>query len=291
MKKLYPMLLIVAVASLLVFSSCSGKVDSITVTPSATTRAVGYVFELNVTVLPESAARNIIWTSSDPTVATVEDGIITTLISGKTTITASVKGSSKKDVSVLTVAIGCNNNTPGWGENLGVVSFKTKQTWRVGNQEWSDVVMASACRKTTYSGGPWGNQNADCRSNLSGFGDLFSWCAVIRFQDELCPDGWRVPTGTDFAELDIALRGEGSGVSSYTDTLVRDKYITLWGGTYGGYCGIDGQLGGQSWSAYYWSQSERCENHGFRMNFHSDGYTFPQGWLGKDNGFSLRCIR
>ena len=282
-------LLLPTMAVVVMFFSCNRE-ESMTVSPSTTTRAVGCIFTLNVSVSPEGTARNVIWTSSNPEVATVENGIVTALHSGETTITATVKGSNRRDVSIVTVAIGCNNNRPRWGESLGVVSFKTDQIWKVGEQEWSDVVMATACRKTTFSGGPWGNQDADCRSNL-GYGDLFSWCAVIRFQDQLCPDGWRIPSKKDFAQLDVVLRNDGSGQNSYTDTAIRNKYISLWGGTYSGYSGVDGQLGGQGWSAYYWTQSEHSENHGFRMNFHLDGYIFPQGWLSKDNGFVLRCVR
>jgi len=279
------------VVFLFVFSSCDGGKDSVILNHSTTTRAVGCSFTLEAPALPKSVAKKLIWTSSDPTIATVEaGGIVTALAPGKAIITATMKGSNEKGSSILTVALGCNNNTPGWGEDLGTITFKTDQTWTIGDQEWSDVVMATGCRKTTFSGGPWGNQNADCRSN-SNYGDLFSWCAVIRFQDQLCPDGWRVPSEEDFVQLDMALRGEGTGQRSYTDTLVREKYIHLWHGSYGGYSGVDGQLGGQNWSAYYWTQTERCENHGFRMNFHSDGYTFPKGWIGKDNGLVLRCIR
>jgi uncharacterized protein (TIGR02145 family) len=291
MKKLILSLPIVAVFLSFIFSSCQGKSEDVSIVVGAsTTRAIGCDFTLKSA--GSSEGKKAVWTSSDLSVATVENGIVTALSPGEAVITATIKGKRKKQIYHLTVAYGCNNDTPGWGEYLGTVIFKTDRTWKVGNQEWSDVVVASACQKTTFSGGSWGNQNADCRSN-PGYGDLFSWCAVIRFQDELCPDGWRVPTEKDFAILDMELRKGGDGSSSYTDTLVRNKYLELWGGTYSGYCGTDGQLGGQGWSAYYWTQAEHSENHnhGFRMNFHSDGYIFPQGWLSKDNGFALRCVR
>ena len=47
----------------------------------------------------------------------------------------------------------CNDTIPGWGENLGEITFKTNRTWIVGNQEWSEVVMATACQKETYFSG------------------------------------------------------------------------------------------------------------------------------------------
>jgi uncharacterized protein (TIGR02145 family) len=277
------------------FVSCDGKskkVSSVIVTPNSTTRAVGCILPLNATVLPESAVgKNVDWSSSNPDIASVENGIVTTHAPGESVITATVQGTDKKAVCNLTVAHGCNNDTPGWGKTLGRIGFKTDRIWKISNQEWSDAVVASNCKKTTFRGGQVGNQNADCRSNESGHGDLFSWCAVIRFQEFLCPDGWRVPNGKDFAALDIALKNSGDGQSSYTDTVTSHKYLSVWGGTYGGYCGVDGLLGGQDWSAYYWTQDERGADRGYRLNFHSDGYIFPQGWISKDNGFALRCVR
>jgi uncharacterized protein (TIGR02145 family) len=289
MKKILLYTVIAAIASAFVFS-CDGKSKN-TYEPSHTTRAIGCTFTLTAPVLSENSTKqDVTWMSSDSSVATVENGIVTSLSSGKTVITAIVNGSRKKDVCILTVATGCNNHTPNFGTSLGTINFKTDQVWKVGTQEWSDAVISSSCRKTTYSGGSLGNQNADCRSNPE-YGDLFSWCAVIRFQDQLCPDGWRVPHESDFARLDMELKHSGDGQISYVDTLMRDRYTEIWGSRYGGFCGMDGMLGGQGWSAYYWTQAERGTEHGFRMNYHSDGYAFPQGWFSKDNGFMLRCVR
>jgi uncharacterized protein (TIGR02145 family) len=103
----------------------------------------------------------------------------------------------------------CSFQTPKWGDSLGTVGFATSETWKIGNQEWSDAVTATACNKTTFDGGEKTNFNADCRSNPNQKGDLFSWCAVYRFQDQLCPAPWRVPTKKDIIELDIALGGTG----------------------------------------------------------------------------------
>jgi uncharacterized protein YjdB len=61
---------------------------------------------LSATVLPAGAKQTVTWTSSDPTVATVDQtGKITALATGKTTITAtSTDDSSKSDYCVVTVS-------------------------------------------------------------------------------------------------------------------------------------------------------------------------------------------
>jgi uncharacterized protein (TIGR02145 family) len=195
---------------------------------------------------------------------------------------------------------GCNDSVPNWGESLGVVSFKTNQTWIVGNQEWSDVVMATACRKEIFNGGDVEfdgkstetyaeNFKADCRSNPN-FGDLFSWCAVIRFQKQLCLAPWRVPEHTDFEILDIALGGTGEDRKDIP--FINKNYInpTIWGGTYGGGC-ISGTMLHQNSEANYWSLSDGGFMGGFYLTFHSSGYIDPLSYTDKTIGYMLRCVR
>jgi len=185
---------------------------------------------------------------------------------------------------------GCNNNVPNWGESLGIVSFRTERTWVVGKQEWSDVVMATACRKETFDGGKSRKFNADCRSNGS-HGDLFSWCAVMRFQTQLCPDEWRVPTRHDFIALDIALGGNGRHRKNDQHLL---KYVDVWGITYGGFCIESGWLRTQDFSAHYWSSSSGSRSVAYSLSFLASINPIsvnPQDYGSKDFGFSLRCVR
>jgi len=184
---------------------------------------------------------------------------------------------------------GCNNNTPGWGNSLGTVRFATDSIWVVGNQVWSDAVTATACasRTTQFRGGSNGNYNADCRSNPGYKGDLFSWCAVARFQDQLCPAPWRVPTQQDFFNLDIALGGNAQDRSE-SESTVRDRFINRWGGAFNGGCWETGIIGGSvgiDEAGYYWS----ITSHYFyiflrRVNPATE--LGAKGW-----GLSLRCVR
>ena len=199
----------------------------------------------------------------------------------------------------------CNLDTPGWGENLGIVSFATDRIWTIsGNgvtQIWSDVVTATHCQKTTFDRGIFNhrnpkklNFNADCRSNQNFPGNLFSWCAVARFKETLCPHPWRVPTEGDFVALDKAMGGTGE--NGQNNSNLRNRYLNDWGGVYGGYCcSSDGSFLHQGSFAYYWSQSEANAGFGFVLTFQlqSSGLIYPQ--LDNTNykhiGFSLRCVR
>jgi hypothetical protein len=175
---------------------------------------------------------------------------------------------------------GCNDDVPGWGESLGTVSFVSERIAIISNgtltQIWSDDVTATNCQKEMFNGGGLhSNFNADCRSNPNRdrhnklIGDLFSWCAVHRFQNYLCPYPWRVPTKQDFVNLDIILR-EGKGSIRWHTSRYRIN------------------------APAYWSLSEHSKTMGYgsflRPSHILHVAHFP-GHARKSTGFLLRCIR
>ncbi|MCL2682000.1 MAG: fibrobacter succinogenes major paralogous domain-containing protein [Bacteroidales bacterium] len=183
-----------------------------------------------------------------------------------------------------------------WPTSLGNASFASNKTWTISNgtitQIWSDAVQTVDCsNKTIFDGGLSALYNIDCRSNPGQKGDLFSWRAVSELKDELCPEGWRVPTIQDFIDLDIALGGTGQ--NRYGQNYVQfitDNYLNRWGGTYGGECNSGGTLDGQdSWTSY-WSQSEGYWD-GYCLHFGTGGVVNPGDWYFKNYGFALRCVR
>jgi len=183
---------------------------------------------------------------------------------------------------------GCNTRTPGWGNNLGTVSFVNDSIWKVGTQEWSAPVTATGCQKNTFDGGRERSPNADCRSN-PGFGDLFSWCAVVRFANQLCPENWRVPTKDDFIALDRALGGNGEEQQSEQQIM---KYINVWGGAFGGTT-ESGILNGIGDVGAYWSLTNNDINTNVFLLFFSSSTNliFPQGEEHRTVGVMLRCVR
>jgi len=207
---------------------------------------------------------------------------------------------------------GCNNVTPGWGDTLLGASFATSQTWLIpsvsngaASQEWSDVVVAVACaERETFGGGAVGNFNADCRNsdgNTNFAGDYFSWCAVMRFADSLCPAPWRVPTREDFAQLHLNLGwttvpginvGVSLGITSAPDTWTyiaddaADSPNSRWGGArFTGFAGSP-----EVQDSRYWSFSENSDANAFFLY-----YTWSTVWPAFNNvksvGMALRCVR
>ncbi|MCL2028636.1 MAG: fibrobacter succinogenes major paralogous domain-containing protein, partial [Bacteroidales bacterium] len=226
--------------------------------------------------------------------------------------------------------INCNmSQTPVFaGGSLGTPYFRTSETWEIsGNgitQVWSDVVLAPGCNHVTYSSTgnnttpytsacKWSLNDAETPINGNGtrptstqapggstyYGDYFSWCMVIRYADQLCPDNWRVPTCQDFVNLDVALGGSGSS-SGYTDTDIVAKYVgtsasgtagQFWGGAFVGYCNGGGTLTGQGSTARYWSSSESTTTSVHSLYFGTGGNVYQQDTSGKVTGLALRCVR
>jgi uncharacterized protein (TIGR02145 family) len=154
--------------------------------------------------------------------------------------------------------------------------------------------MATGCKKNDFGGGETGNYIADCRQN-EGYGDLYSWEAVNRYQVVLCPNGWQVPTTDDFFALDTVLGGEGKNITPSEPTLLN-AYLNEWGASYGGYCNSSngGTISQQGSIAHYWSKSHFGVAFGVDSSYELELSTtriYPKTLNGKNLGLMVRCVR
>ena len=79
----------------------AGGVDSITLNETSATMETGGTLRLTATLTPSTAKATVAWSSSNPSVASVSEGIVTALAEGSTTITASAGGKSAKCAVVV----------------------------------------------------------------------------------------------------------------------------------------------------------------------------------------------
>ena len=103
-KNMAKCLLIVLMSSFVLTSCVEKDVDVTSVTLDKTTLelTIGGTATLNATVLPSDATdKTVVWTSSNPSVATVSDGLVTAVGAGTATITATAGGKS----ATCTVAV------------------------------------------------------------------------------------------------------------------------------------------------------------------------------------------
>jgi len=275
-------------------------VTAVTLNHATASLGIGNNLALIATILPGNATnRNLTWTSSNSAVATVNSsGVVTAVSAGTTTITVTTQDGGHTATCVInvsdfgqTVGRNCNNNLPGWGNSLGTVSFASNQTWSVGHQIWSDAVIATACAsRTAFNGGNWHARdfNADCRNsagNANFSGHYFSWCAVMRFANQLCPYPWRVPTRDDFETLHFYLGQPHNASGSFMGTTASPN-----GGTWGGarFTGDASNIH-STWSAY-WSSTEQSTGEARSLQFTESILSRAGIWY-KDYGFAVRCVR
>ncbi|MDR2906637.1 MAG: Ig-like domain-containing protein [Bacteroidales bacterium] len=279
-----------------VFAACKkddgkdGAVIGVVLNKNNAVLSAGDTLTLAHIVLPQTASnKNVTWTSANPSIANVVNGLITALAGGETTITVTSEDGQKTAVCKIVVNF-----------SLGDVSFATRDTFIVGNQIWSDAVQATYCSdKTSYKGVDKSDPAnpiyvADCRSNPGQKGDLFSWEMVNRFGNVLCPDGWRVPTEEDFVTLDLGLGGTGN--FRVDAEFIRTKYLGEWGGELNGM--TDGSLRYVGSRAHYWSQTQLSESNAIHMMFVANEEDSWNGELHvkgsaveKADGHALRCVR
>jgi uncharacterized protein (TIGR02145 family) len=220
------------------------------------------------------------------------DGLVNPALGGHVTRGFAVR--CIRDIDPTTTD--CHLGEPKFGRVLEQTSFVTEQTWVIGNQEWSDVVTSPSCQKTTFDAGTVGNFFSDCRSNPTQKGDLFSWCAMMQYQNVICPAPWRVPNRQDLANLDQAIGGPGTG-AIYTDALFRDTYIRVFAPTYSGYAtSPSGTIQGiGTWGLYWATTTTTTTTTGFTFSIRSgtgaNATLFDQTHALKNNGIGIRCVR
>lgn len=193
-------------------------VTDITISPESVKLAVGETVQLTVTMAPDNATdQEIEWSASNASIATVEDGFVTAIASGVTTITAKVgEASAICEVMVFAqcdaVDLGlsvqwssCNlgANVPeefgdyyAWGET------KTKQSFSWQNYKWC---LDGKITKYMYYE----------ESGLEGVDDAAY---------ALLGNHWRMPTAKECNELIDYCKWESAEVNGVTGWRVSSMF-------------------------------------------------------------------
>jgi uncharacterized protein YjdB len=126
-------------------------VESITINDNYVSLFVGDTSDLNATIKPANATyKTAVWTSSDPTVAIVDDdGVVTALKAGNTTITASTLDNSGKKAICLIAVYDRVAST-------GITLQDKKLTMVAGEQKVVQLVLIPAASTDSYT---WSTDN------------------------------------------------------------------------------------------------------------------------------------
>jgi uncharacterized protein (TIGR02145 family) len=238
---------------------------------------------------PEDASnRDVEWKSDDPTVATVDlNGNVVGVAPGETKITVTtVDGNFPAECTVTVTELPDH-------AIFGKVKFVSPTTWVFGDQEWSDAVTASKCRKSAYLGEQSSTKLVDCKQ-FTGHDVLFSWPAVDQYKDVLCPDGWRVPTKTDFETLDKVVNNVPESVARRGDQASALRMIDEWGGRVGGFCTYLGESVGMDAWGHYWTQTgfDGEPGYAYIFTYAIDEYNINTQFTRNQHcGLAVRCVR
>jgi len=197
------------------------------------------------------------------------------------------------------------------------------RTVKIGDQWW----MAENLRVTHYRNGEplvaitdstqWAGLTSGafgCYQNDSNYtadyGLLYNWYALID-SNSIAPDGWHVPTDTEWKQLEMALgmsqidadktgwrgtieggklkeAGEAHWISPNSGATNESGFAARPGGF------RDSNTGGYSkmgTDAHYWSATEGDANNAWRRKLVYNGSDIGRGNLNKHYGFSVRCVR
>ncbi|MBU0765549.1 MAG: hypothetical protein KJ607_12005 [Bacteroidetes bacterium] len=148
------------------------------------------------------------------------------------------------------------------------------KTVKIGKQVW----MAENLDFKTVAG-CW--ENYDEENNVH-YGSLYNWETALN----VCPDGWRLPSKSDFENLIGNYGGENK--ESFTALSVNGD--SGFEAPYGGRYSTKGTFYNRMYEAGFWSETENSETYAFRLYF-SMGQKVLLNFTNKAEGFSVRCIR
>jgi uncharacterized protein (TIGR02145 family) len=154
------------------------------------------------------------------------------------------------------------------------------------NSKWNDLTTSAYCNYNNVS------------DNATIYGRLYNWYAVIDTCN-LCPEGWHVPTETDWNILFDFLGGINVAGGKLKETGTTHWYSPNIGANNesgfnalpGGARGELGQFGFLNEGGFWWSSTDNYDStawlHGLGNGFKNVfNYNFN-----KEYGFSVRCIK
>ena len=195
------------------------------------------------------------------------------------------------------------------------------KTVKIGDQVWMAENLNYADSTTTPSlkGRNWCYENK--AGNCSVVGRLYTWAAAIdsvalydggngvncgygqtclmpEKVQGICPEGWHLPSSSEWQALFVAVGGQStagkilkSQTGWFNDCEVNSFDSFGFSVLPAGRKDYDGSYDYEREKAYFWSSTEDNSGHVYYLSFwHSDDYV-SQNFAGKNNGFSIRCLK
>ncbi len=211
---------------------------------------------------------------------------------------------------------GCNSTTDAENkrDQISDIEGNSYDVVQIGEQLW----MAENLRTTTFSDGSpiskvenydeWDGLTLPAYSwynndslNARDFGALYNYYTLET--ENLCPDGWHVPTDEEWIELESSLGGASlaggtlkeEGTSSWKTPNTLASNESGFTALPGGYRSYNGTFNLMRIDGFWWSSSEKSwygsTNTVVYRNLKYDGPDLFREVAVKSNGFSVRCVK
>jgi uncharacterized protein (TIGR02145 family) len=136
---------------------------------------------------------------------------------------------------------------------------------------------------------------AKATANYQTYGALYNWPAALT----ACPQGWHLPTDAEWTTLTTFLGGESvaggkmkeAGTTHWNSPNTGATNESGFTGLPGGYRASSGVFSGIGDSGDWWSSTETSSAYAWRRNLFYDYANSSRYGIGKEYGFSVRCLR
>ncbi len=202
------------------------------------------------------------------------------------------------------------------GNSYPYVTIGT-QVWMAENLAYLPAVSPASQGSTiasyyyvyNYSGSDVATAKAT--GNYGTYGVLYNWPAAMNGSSSsgsnpsgvqgICPAGWHLPSAAEWTQLVNTLGGSdvAGGKMKETGTAhwsspntdaTNESGFTALGGGYRFIWYSNGTFGGITEAGCFWSSTETGTN-AYKENFYNSSSYATQDGSGRENGFSVRCIK
>jgi uncharacterized protein (TIGR02145 family) len=264
-------------------------------------------------------ARGVCWsTNPNPTVdlnTKTIDG------SGNGLFSSSITGLNPNTVYYIR-AYATNSAGTAYGSQISL-SQEQLVSLTIGNQIWSNANLDV----TTYRDGTpipqvtdptaWANLTtgawcyySNTSVNGTTYGKLYNWYAVAGIHDaaslndpllrkQLAPQGWHIPTDSEWTTLTDFLGGEtiaggkmkSTGITLWQTPNTSATNLSGFNGFPGGVRQFTGAFGYINVNGYWWSLTETNTTDAWNRNLNYNSQIAFRNYVSKKEGFSVRCVR
>jgi len=173
----------------------------------------------------------------------------------------------------------------------------------IGEGENAQTWMAENLNYATAEGSTCSGNNDDERTeNCATYGRLYTW--AVATEETTCPDGWHLPSKTEFEKLITNVDADLNG--SYNETNKAGtalKSTSGWnengnGTNASGFSALPGGFGTGSTSfmlkgngGYFWSSSKVNDNYSYGFSVSSTSDVMETSFGVKEFYYSVRCVQ